>query len=113
MKRVFVTGGSGFVGGRLIPALRREGCEVVALARSDAAAQKVEALGATVARGDLDDPAVLEAAMRGCDTVFHAAASTDQLAPLADHMRINVKGTENVLAAARAAGVRRVLLDGT
>lgn len=79
MKRAFVTGGSGFVGGRLIPALRREGCEVVALApQRRGGAHKVEALGATVARGDLDDAAVLEAATRGCDTVFHAAASTDQ-----------------------------------
>ena len=86
---------------------------MVALARSDAAAQKVEALGATVARGDLDDVAVLEAAMRGCDTVFHAAAHTDQLAPLADHMRINVAGTEHVLAAARGAGVKRVVHVGT
>ena len=65
MKRAFVTGGSGCLGGHLIPALRARGIEVAALARSDRAAAKVEALGATVVRGDLDDVKVLEAGMRG------------------------------------------------
>ncbi|HEY5949513.1 MAG TPA: NAD-dependent epimerase/dehydratase family protein [Kofleriaceae bacterium] len=120
MKRAFVTGGSGFVGGRLIPALRARGVEVVALARSDASAQRVESLGATSVRGDLDDVAALEAGMRGCDVVFHAAAHTDQYDPVEVHMRITTKGTEHALAAARAAGVKRfvhvsteaVLADG-
>ena len=113
MQRAFVTGGSGFVGGRLIPALRARGVEVVALARSDASAAKVEALGAKAARGDLDDVAALEAGMRGCDIVFHAAAHTDQFDPLEVHMRITAKGTEHVLAAARAAGVKRFVHVGT
>jgi nucleoside-diphosphate-sugar epimerase len=120
VKRAFVTGGSGFVGGKLIPMLRVRGVEVAALARSDASASKVESLGATAVRGDLDDIAALEAGMRGCDTVFHAAAHTDQFDPVAVHMRITTKGTENVLAAARTAGVKRfvhvsteaVLADG-
>jgi nucleoside-diphosphate-sugar epimerase len=113
VKRAFVTGGSGFVGGRLIPALRARGVEVAALARSDASAAKVESLGATSVRGDLDDVAALEAGMRGCDIVFHAAAHTDQFDPVEVHMRITAKGTENVLAAARKAGVKRVVHVGT
>jgi nucleoside-diphosphate-sugar epimerase len=113
VKRAFVTGGSGFVGGRLIPALRARGVEVVALARSDASAAKVAGHGATAARGDLDDRAALEAGMRGCDVVFHAAAHTDQFDPVEVHMRITTKGTENVLAAAAAAGVARVVHVGT
>ncbi len=113
MKRAFVTGGSGFVGSRLIPALRARGGEVAALARSATSAQKVEALGATSVRGDLDDTAALEAGMRGCDVVFHAAAHTDQFDPLEIHMRITAQGTEHVLAAARAADVRRLVHVGT
>lgn len=113
MKRAFVTGGSGFVGSRLLPALRARGIEVAALARSDASARKVEALGATAVRGDLDDVAALEAGMRGCDVVFHAAAHTDQFDPVDVHLRITAKGTDNVLAAARAAGVRRLVHVGT
>jgi nucleoside-diphosphate-sugar epimerase len=120
VKRAFVTGGSGFIGGRLIPMLRLRGVEVAALARSDSSASKVESLGATAVRGDLDDTKALEAGMKGCDTVFHAAAHTDQWDPVAVHMRITTKGTENALAAARAAGVKRfvhvsteaVLADG-
>jgi len=113
MKRVFVTGGSGFIGGRLIQALRARGIEVMALARSDSSAAKVEALGATPVRGDLDDRSALESGMRGCDIVFHAAAHTDQFDPLEVHMRITTRGTENVLAAARAAGVKRFVHVGT
>jgi nucleoside-diphosphate-sugar epimerase len=113
MQRAFVTGGSGFVGGRLIEALRARGIVVVALARSDASAGKVEAAGATAARGDLDDLAALEAGMRGCDVAFHAAAHTDQFDPLEVHMRITARGTEHVIAAARAAGVRRLVHVGT
>lgn len=120
MNKAFVTGGSGFVGGRLILALRARGVAVVALARSDASAAKVEAAGAVAARGDLDDTAALEAGIRGCDVVFHAAAHTDQYDPLDVHMRITARGTEHVLAAAKAAGVARfvhvsteaVLADG-
>src|SRR5262245_9236832 len=107
VKRAFVTGGSGFVGGRLIPALRARGVEVSALARSDSSAKKVEALGATAARGDLDDQAALERGMQGCDVVFHCAAHTEQFDPLEAHRRINVTGTEKTIAAARAAGVKR------
>jgi nucleoside-diphosphate-sugar epimerase len=109
VKRAFVTGGSGFVGGRVITALRARGVEVVALARSDSSVKTVEALGATAARGDLEARAALEAGCRGCDVVFHAAAHTDQFDPVEIHMRITTKGTENVLAAARAAGVSRFI----
>src|SRR5690242_14998156 len=93
VKRAFITGGSGFVGGRLIPALVARGCEVVALARSNASAAKVEALGARAARGDLDGEDALAAAMAGCDVVFHAAAHTDQFDPLEVHLRITARGT--------------------
>src|SRR5581483_5851194 len=55
MRTTFVTGGSGFVGRNLIRALRARGDDVRALARSDAAASVVVALGAQAVRGDLDD----------------------------------------------------------
>lgn len=51
--------------------------------------------------------------MRGCGGVFHAAAHTDQFDPVEVHMRITTKGTENTLAAARAAGVKRFVHVGT
>jgi nucleoside-diphosphate-sugar epimerase len=113
MQQVYITGGSGFVGKRLIAALVARGVRVVAMARSDTAAAAVSAVGATPARGDLDDRGGMTAAMRGCDTVFHAAARVEQHGPLAAFMAVNVAGTEHALAAARAAGVRRFVHIGT
>src|SRR5215470_7197672 len=99
MKRAFVTGGSGFVGGRAIRELRTRGVDVAALARSDASARAVEALGATAVRGDLDDRAAMQAGMAGCDVVIHAAAHVAEHGPLSDFLRVTVTGTENTLAA--------------
>ena len=65
MPTAFVTGGSGFVGGALIERLRAEGWDVRALARSDAAADKVRDRGAQAVAGDLDDVAALERGSRG------------------------------------------------
>jgi len=113
MKHAYVTGGSGFLGKRLIAALVARGVRVIAMARSDAAAAAVAAAGATASRGDLADRDAMTAAMRGCDTVFHAAAHVEQHGPLATFIAINVGGTENALAAARATGIKRFVHVGT
>jgi nucleoside-diphosphate-sugar epimerase len=109
----FVTGGSGFIGGALIERLRREGWEVRALARSDAAEGAVRDRGAAPVRGDLGDTAALESGCVGCDVCFHAAAKVEDWGDPADFERLNVGGTANVIAAARAAGVRRLVHVGT
>ncbi|HEV7845524.1 MAG TPA: NAD-dependent epimerase/dehydratase family protein [Thermoleophilaceae bacterium] len=113
MPAAFVTGGSGFVGGALIERLRREGWEVRALVRSEAAAERVRSLGAEPAMGDLDDVASLESGARGCEVAFHAAAKVEDWGDPADYERINVQGTQNVIDACRAAGVRRLVHVGT
>lgn len=113
MQHAYITGGSGFLGRRLIAALVARGVRVVAMARSDAAAAAVSAVGATPARGDLTDRDATTAAMRGCDTVFHAAARVEEHGPLAAFMADNVVGTEHVLAAARAAAIRRLVYVST
>jgi len=71
---VFVTGGSGFLGRRLIPALMSAGYRVRAMARSDESAATVEQLGAAAVRCDLaDSSTVLTGQMRGCEMIVHAA----------------------------------------
>lgn len=109
----FVTGGSGFIGGRLIERLVGEGRAVRALARSDAAATTVEALGAEAVRGDLGDQASLAAGAAGTDVAFHLAAHLGEWGPWQEFERGNVEGTRNALAACAEAGVRRFVHCGT
>ena len=109
MAAAFVTGGSGFVGGRLIERLVADGHAVRALARSQAAADRVAALGAEPVRGELGDPASLEDGAAGCELAFHAAAEVAQWGTREHFVAVNVDGTRNVAEACRAAGVRRLV----
>jgi nucleoside-diphosphate-sugar epimerase len=119
--RAFVTGGSGFVGKRLITALHERGHTVRALGRSESALNEVRIAGAEPCPGDLSDVAALQRGMEGCEVVFHSAAYVKAWGPRASFFETNVRGTENVLEAARDAGVKRfihvsseaVLVDGT
>src|SRR5256885_3971806 len=113
MATAFVTGGSGFIGGKLISRLIKDGHTVRALARSDSAAAKVSDLGATPARGDLADPAALRTACDGAELAFHSAAWTGPGGTWADFAGANVDGTRNVVNACRDAGVRRLVHVGT
>ena len=109
MTLAFVTGGSGFVGRSLIAMLRSGGVGVRALARSASAEAEVRSRGSDPVRGDLDDVEAMRAGMTGCDVVFHAAAIVDEWGDERQFERVNVRGTANVLEAARAAGVPRVV----
>ncbi|HEV7363689.1 MAG TPA: NAD-dependent epimerase/dehydratase family protein, partial [Solirubrobacteraceae bacterium] len=109
----FVTGGSGFIGDRLVRRLVADGRRVRALARSDDAAAKVAVAGAEPVRGDLSDPAALRAGAEGCELAFHAAAAVLEWGPREEFVRANVDGTRHVLEACREAGVRRLVHVGT
>ena len=114
MARVFVTGGSGFVGGALLTRIVERGDEVVALARSDEAAATVARRGAEVARGNVLDEDSLAAGMAGCALVYHVAGVNthcpEDPAALVD---VNVRGAENAVRAAARAGVPRVVLTSS
>lgn len=101
---IFVTGGSGFVGGHLIEALVPEHT-VYALARSESSAAKVAALGAIPVPADLMD--LQAGVLEGIDAVVHAAAYVEEYGPREVYFQINVEGTRRLIEAARQAGVRR------
>jgi nucleoside-diphosphate-sugar epimerase len=107
----FVTGGSGFVGGRLIEALVAQGWEVQALARGEKAAVKVKALGAVPVVGELTDRALLSRAMTGCHVVFHAAALFKMWGSRKEFDDVNVNGTRAIVETAiGTASIRKVVM---
>jgi len=103
--KAFVTGGSGFVGRCMIQMLINRGDEVIALARSESAAQQVTQLGAQAIRGDLLDESAMIRGMQGCDVVFHIAGFLSIWGDYKVFYETNVLGTECALAAAQAARV--------
>jgi dihydroflavonol-4-reductase len=114
--KAFVTGGTGFIGGRLIRKLRERGDEVVALVRSPAKAADLRDLGVELAQGDLASEQAIRDGVRGCDAVFHVAAVYKVGIPASEREDMwdsNVRGTERVLDAAIEAGVPRIVYVST
>lgn len=107
--KAFVTGGSGFIGTNLIHALLEDGFEVRAMVRSTSVISHLKTLPVELAYTDLNS-SKLAFHLEGCDVLFHAAAHYSLWR--SDHDRLfetNVLGTRNILAAAKAAGVRRTV----
>ncbi len=110
MSRVFVTGGGGVVGGALVERLVARGDDVVALARSDAAAAALEARGTQVVRGDVLDEDALARGMDGCALAFHVAGVNAMCVEDPEAMRrTNVDGAAGAVRAAARAGVPRLV----
>jgi dihydroflavonol-4-reductase len=105
-----VTGGTGFLGGAIVERLLADGRTVKALARSDDSERALRDLGADPVRGDVLDVESLTEAMRSCAIVYHAAGVNALcLRDPSSLFEVNVQGSRNVVRAAAAAGVRRVV----
>ena len=108
--RALVTGATGFVGAAVARALLQEGWEVRALARKGSDRRNLQRITVEVVEGDLNDAASLAPAVAGCEALFHVAADYRLGAfDPRELYRTNVEGTRNILNAARAASVRRVV----
>jgi uncharacterized protein YbjT (DUF2867 family) len=102
---ILVTGGTGFVGPKIVHELRAREHDVRCLVRDRGRASKLAAWGCELVEGDVTDPASLREAVRGCDVVIHLVAiltgSRQQFE------RIMEQGTRDLVAAAKEEGVRR------
>lgn len=106
--RVLVTGATGFVGPKIVHALRAEDRDVRALVRAPARGARLAGWGAELVTGDITDPASLRAAVEGCTHVVHLVAVIKGSA--GDFHRVMTEGTEHLVAAAKDAGVERFVL---
>ncbi len=107
---VLVTGATGFVGSAVVRALLARGRRVRVLARAGSDRRNLDGLDIEIATGDLTDAASLARAVAGCGALFHAAADYRLWVPDPAAMRrTNVDGTRDLLRAAAAAGVERIV----
>ncbi len=110
--KVFVTGGTGFIGGEVVRQLRERGDDVVCLVRTPEKGAPLTAQGCELVAGDLSDAASLRAGIEGCDALIHAAAMYEVGIPAKQHPAMweaNVSGTERVMEAALEAKVARIV----
>lgn len=109
-----VTGGTGYVGGAVVKALRARGEAVRVLARKTSKTERLINMGVEIAQGDILDQSSVEAALAGCDTLYHAAAIYDYWVPDKELlMRTEVEGTRNAMSAARNRGVSKIVYTST
>lgn len=109
--KALVTGGGGFLGSHLVRALVARGDEVTVLARGDY--PELRALGARTVQGNLCDGDAVAQACAGMDVVFHTAAKAGGWGDPREYERINVTGTDNVIAACKAQGVPHLVYTST
>ena len=110
---VLVTGATGFLGSHLCRALTADGADVRALRRPSSDRSVLADAGVEWVEGDVTDEARMRAVVDGCARVYHLAGVGLEAAPPAVVRRVNVRGTENVVAAANAAAVDRLVFTST
>ncbi len=110
MRKVLVTGAPGFVGAHVVRQLLDRGVEVRGLAVAGESLDTLDGLDVEIIRGDVRDIEAMKGAVQGVDTVFHGAAIYEGFSKDPTRMfEVNLRGTFNVLEAARRAGVDKVV----
>ncbi|MBM4256126.1 MAG: NAD-dependent epimerase/dehydratase family protein [Deltaproteobacteria bacterium] len=104
-RRVLVTGGTGFIGSHLVAALAEQGCIPRVLVRATSNITSLSARGVECIIGGLDDPAALERAVSGVDTVIHLAAVTRARSEK-EYFQVNAEGTQHLVEVLRSAQPR-------
>ncbi|MDA2920908.1 NAD-dependent epimerase/dehydratase family protein [Desulfobacterota bacterium AH_259_B03_O07] len=107
--KAIVTGGTGFIGSRLVQKLVEKGHEVKCLVRRTSNLELLNKLGVELCYGDLSDPDSLMQVTKGGDVVFHLAAMVSDWGPKDQFSENNVDATRTLLKAANETGVKRFL----
>jgi dihydroflavonol-4-reductase len=108
--KVFVTGGTGFIGSHTVNRLVQDGHQVTCLVRKTSDTRHLEKLGVTLAKGDVTDRQSVAQGMQGCDGVVHLAAAYSFWAPDETvYHKVNVDGQRNVMEIALEQDVSRVV----
>jgi nucleoside-diphosphate-sugar epimerase len=106
---IFVTGGTGFLGRKLIPRLVKEGHPVKALSRSEASDQVILKLGAVPARGSLENISQWEESLKGSDILIHCAAPVEFWGEWKKFYREITMATRNLLESSAGMGIKRFI----
>ena len=109
--RIFLTGGTGFVGGHVARALAEHGHEIRALVRDreSARAGQLRELGADLVLGDVSRGQTLSGAIKDCDVVIHLVGIIKERSPHQTYERVHTRGTIHVVEAAKSAGVKKFI----
>ena len=105
--KIFVTGGTGFLGHSLLPMLVQRGFHVRALTRHPDQAAWLRELGVEIVQGDVEDEALIRRAVAGCQYVIHAAGRFSFWGKREQFEQTNVVGSRHVMEAAVSAGVEK------
>ena len=109
--KALVTGGGGFLGGAVVRALRGRGDAVRSFSRG--AYPDLDRLGVEQLSGDLGDASAVHDAAAGQDVVFHVAGKVGAWGPYEEYRRVNVDGTDHVVAACRSHGIRALVFTSS
>ena len=114
MKKIFITGATGFIGSNLACKLANQGYTVHALMRASSNISSIKHENIKLFQGDLLDANAIETAIKGCSQVYHLAAYAKNWAHDKMHFhKINVEGTENILRAAKNNSVQKIVCTST
>ena len=108
---ILVTGGGGFVGGKIVQQLRQRGDDVRTFSRGDY--PELIELGVDARQGDLADAEAVMQAAKDCDAVIHVAAKAGQWGSYDSFHQPNVVGTENIIKACQAHGIQRLVFTSS
>lgn len=112
--KIFITGGTGFIGSELVHCLAGDGHQRVCLARKTSDIRALKEAGVSIVYGDITDKGSLRRGMQGCDWLVHLAASyTFWQADRSVFHSANIQGMRNTMEAALESQIKKVVLVST